>query len=138
MSAEISDMSAFTSKWVRLAPNGTNSRLFQIRFPYILARKAKMYWNLVWKSLRFVSLWSNLASFVHKSDIHDTSFNRKYQWNQILVLGTQSQRCSNDQQIIIFNLISILINSKQYSFIVYYVYGTMNTKRTCWCQGCAK
>ena len=30
-------------KWARLAPNGTNLELFQIRFQYILARRAKMY-----------------------------------------------------------------------------------------------
>ena len=37
----------FGQKWVRLAPNGTNPWFFNTRFQYILARRAKMYWNLI-------------------------------------------------------------------------------------------
>ena len=41
----------------------TNPGLFQIRFQYILAHRAKMYWNLIWKSSGFVSFWTNLCDF---------------------------------------------------------------------------
>ena len=34
-------MSRLATKWVRLATNGTNPRLFQIRFQYILALRPK-------------------------------------------------------------------------------------------------
>ena len=34
-------MPIFAPKWVRLAPNGTNPRLFQIRFQYILVSRPK-------------------------------------------------------------------------------------------------
>ena len=57
----------FDPKWVRLAPNGTNPGLFQIRFQYILARRAKMYWNLIWKSPGFVPFGANLTHFGSKS-----------------------------------------------------------------------
>ena len=40
--------------WVILDPeldkSRTNQGMFQFRFQYILARRAKMYWNLFWKS----------------------------------------------------------------------------------------
>ena len=39
----------FWSKFDQYFPNGTNSGLFQIRFQYIFAQWAKMYWNLIWK-----------------------------------------------------------------------------------------
>ena len=42
-------MLARAPKWLTLAPNDTNTGLFQIRFQYILARRAKMYWNLICK-----------------------------------------------------------------------------------------
>ena len=50
-------------KWVRFDQNRTNPGLFQIRFQYILARGAKMYWNLIWKSPGFVPFRSNLTQF---------------------------------------------------------------------------
>ena len=39
----ISGVSYLVTKWFRLARNGTDPRLFQIRFQYILAPRAKMY-----------------------------------------------------------------------------------------------
>ena len=56
-----------TLERVRLPPNGTNLGLFQIRFQYILARRAKMYCNLIWKSPRFVPFGANLTHFGSKS-----------------------------------------------------------------------
>ena len=50
------------SKWVKLAPNGTNPGLIQIRFQYILA----LY--KVWKSPVFIPFGSNLPHFWPKSD----------------------------------------------------------------------
>ena len=37
------------------------SGTFSIKFQYILYRQAKIYWNLIWKSLRFVSFGANLC-----------------------------------------------------------------------------
>ena len=59
--------SDLATKWVRLGPNWTNPWFFQIIFQYILARWAKMYWNLIWKSPIFVPLRSNLTHFKFKS-----------------------------------------------------------------------
>ena len=42
-------MSGLARKWVKLAPNGTNPGLFEIRFQ-------QMYWNLIWKS-RICPIW---------------------------------------------------------------------------------
>ena len=56
-------------KWVRLAPNETNPGLFQIRFKYFLANRAKKYWNLIWKSPGFVPFGANLTHFGPKCDI---------------------------------------------------------------------
>ena len=39
----------FRSKLVRLVPNRTNPGLFQIKFLWILARQAKIHWNLILK-----------------------------------------------------------------------------------------
>ena len=58
---------------LRLASNGTNPGLFQIIFQYILAHRAKMYWNLIWRSPGFCPSWGqsdqiwipNLTSLVH-------------------------------------------------------------------------
>ena len=44
----------FGPKVVILALNGTKSGLILIKFQYILAIVRKMYWNLIWKSPRFV------------------------------------------------------------------------------------
>ena len=49
-------------------PKSTNPGLFQIRFQHILARRAKMYWNLIWKSPGFVPFWANRTHFGLKSD----------------------------------------------------------------------
>ena len=48
---------------VRLDPNGTTPRLFQIGFQYILVNRAKMYRNLIWKSPGFftVKIWPKLG-----------------------------------------------------------------------------
>ena len=54
-------MSYLVLNWVRLAPNEKNPGLFHIRFKYILARGAKMYWNLIWKSPGFFSFGANLT-----------------------------------------------------------------------------
>ena len=35
-------------------PNGTNSKLFQIRFQY-------MYWNLIWKCTVILQFWANIT-----------------------------------------------------------------------------
>ena len=46
------------SIWAKVGQIGSKwdtSRIFQIRFQYILARWAKMYWNLIWKNPGFVS-----------------------------------------------------------------------------------
>ena len=53
-------------------PNGTNPGLFQIRFQYILALRAKMYWHLIWKIPGFVPFWVNLVQFRPNSDIPET------------------------------------------------------------------
>ena len=45
-----SGLPVLAPKWVKLSQNGKNPGLFQIRFQYILARRAKMYWNMIWKS----------------------------------------------------------------------------------------
>jgi len=45
-------MTDFGSKWVRLAPNWTNLRLFMIRFQYIL-----MYWNLIFIKSQIFPIW---------------------------------------------------------------------------------
>ena len=49
--------------WVSLALDGTNPGLFKIRFLYILARRAKMYWNLIWKSFGLVPFGANRKQF---------------------------------------------------------------------------
>ena len=51
-SVKLSGKPAFYPKWVRLAPNGT--------IPSILkARRAKMYWNQIWKCPRIVPSRAN-------------------------------------------------------------------------------
>ena len=51
--------------WVdQIGPKRDKPGHFQIRFQYILAWQAKMYWNLIWKSSVFVSfgqIWPNLG-----------------------------------------------------------------------------
>ena len=49
----LSGISDLGPKWLRLSPNGTNPGLFHIRLQYSLARRAKMRWNMIWKSLRY-------------------------------------------------------------------------------------
>ena len=66
-------MSDLGTKLVSLAQNGTNLGLFQIRFHYILARRAKM-WNLIWNSTGFFSFGVNLTHFLPKSDILSFTF----------------------------------------------------------------
>ena len=44
-------------------PNGTNPGVFQIRFKYILAHRAKMYWNLIWKIPGFVPFGTNMTHY---------------------------------------------------------------------------
>ena len=51
-------MSELVWNWVRLTPYRTNPVLFLIRFQYILAHRAKMYWNLIRKSPGFF-IWGN-------------------------------------------------------------------------------
>ena len=68
----VTGSSDMTPKLVRLALNGTNPGLFQIRFQYILAPRAKMYWNLIWKSLGFVPFWVNLNHFGAKPTISES------------------------------------------------------------------
>ena len=62
-------MVGLAPKWVRLDPNGTNPGLFQIRFQYIWldGSSSQMYWNLFWKSPRFVPFETNLINFRLKS-----------------------------------------------------------------------
>ena len=60
-------MSGLDSKWVRFTRNRTNPGLFQIRFQYILAHRAKMYWNLIWKSPGFVLFGANMTHFGAKT-----------------------------------------------------------------------
>ena len=58
----------FGPKWVRLAPNGTNTGdFFQIQ--YILARLPKIYWICFEKISGFVPFGDNLTHLVRKSDI---------------------------------------------------------------------
>ena len=64
-------VAGLTQKWVRLAPNGTNPGLFQIRFQYILARRAKMYWNLIWKIPGIFRFRAIVTNFGHKYDIRE-------------------------------------------------------------------
>ena len=73
--SSLSEWSDLGLKWVRFASNGTNSGLFKIRFQYILARWAKMYWNLIWKSPGFVPFGVNLTHFGPKSG-HPILFRR--------------------------------------------------------------
>ena len=55
-------MSDMGPKWVWLVLNWTNPGLFQIRFQYILALQAQMYWDLIW-SPGFAHLGANLTNF---------------------------------------------------------------------------
>ena len=66
-------------KLVRLVQFEINPGLFQIRFQYILARGAKMYCNLIWKSPGFVQFEANMNLFSHKSDIPDSRIARLVQ-----------------------------------------------------------
>ena len=61
-------MSGLTLKQLRLAPNGSNPGVFQIRFQYILDGWVKMYRNP-----EFVQFWANLTHFGPKSNIPDFS-----------------------------------------------------------------
>ena len=54
----------FGPKVGQVGPNGTNPVLFQIRFQYILAHCATMYWNLIWKSPGFVPFGANLKNVI--------------------------------------------------------------------------
>ena len=45
----------------KIGSNGTNLGLFQIRFQYILAQGAKMYWNLIWKKIRIYPFGTKLS-----------------------------------------------------------------------------
>ena len=58
--------------------SGSDLGLFQIRFQYILARWAKMYWNLVWKSPRFVPFWISLAYFRAWTELPVTTVNGRH------------------------------------------------------------
>ena len=56
-------MSELVINWVRLAPNGVKSGIFKISFQYILAPRAKMYWKLILKISKFVSICAILNHF---------------------------------------------------------------------------
>ena len=60
-----SGISHFVTEWTTLVHNHnvTNPGLFQIRFQYILARCAKMYWNMIWKSPGFLPFGVILTHF---------------------------------------------------------------------------
>ena len=60
-------VATFAPKWIKLAPNMTNPGFFKIRFQYILAHRAKMYWNLILKSLIFVQFGAKLTYLGPKS-----------------------------------------------------------------------
>ena len=60
-------MSQLSPKWVKFTPNETLPGLFQIRLQYILAHRAKMYWNLFWKNPGCIPFGANLAHFGPKS-----------------------------------------------------------------------
>ena len=53
------------SKLGQIGPNRPNVWFFQIIFQYTLARRAKMYWNVIWKSPGFAHLgpiWPSLRA----------------------------------------------------------------------------
>ena len=53
--------------WEQRGSDWPQMGLFQIRFQYILARCAKMYWNLIWKNSGFVPFGAKLIRFWPKS-----------------------------------------------------------------------
>ena len=63
---------SLASNLVRLSLTVTNPEFFQIRFQYILALRAKMYWNLIWKIPGFVLFLfgANLTHYGGKPDSH--------------------------------------------------------------------
>ena len=65
-----SGMLALPANWVRLALNDTNLGLLKM-FQYILAHRAKMYWNLILQSSRFVLFGANLTQFGADPDTPD-------------------------------------------------------------------
>ena len=66
-------MSSLDPNCVRLAPNGTNLRLFEICFHFILAHRAEMYWKLILKIPRFVPFVAKLFFFHHNYVDTDSS-----------------------------------------------------------------
>ena len=66
-----------STRKLRLTLNRTNPKLFQIRFQYILAHQAKMYWNMIWKSPRFVLFEDNLTNFGSKTEIMTRKSSRR-------------------------------------------------------------
>ena len=65
-----------------LPQNRPNRWLFKIHFPNILARRAKMYWKLVWRSPRFASQ-NVLKSDLKKSQIYPIWRHSDPLWSQI-------------------------------------------------------
>ena len=54
-------------KCVRWTPDLTNLGLLKIILQYILARRAKMYWKIIFKSPRFVKFYVHLTHYMDKS-----------------------------------------------------------------------
>ena len=60
-------------KWVRLAPNWRNLGLFKNRFRCI----AKMCWNMILKSTKFLQFGADLTNFGSKSEIPELKPTKK-------------------------------------------------------------
>ena len=58
----------FGPKVDKIGPKWDELGTFQIRLKCILARRAKMHWNLIWKNPRFVPFGGNLTHFWPKYD----------------------------------------------------------------------
>ena len=70
-------MPDFDPKCVRFTQNWTNPGLFQIRIQFILAPRAKMNWNLVWKSLGFVQFRIILTHLMAKFVESETTWHAR-------------------------------------------------------------
>ena len=119
-------MADLGQRWVRLAPNGTNSGLSQITFQYILARRAKIYGNVIWKSPGFVSFGANLTNFGPKSGPLDVT--QEQQLSGFMWFGCTKPGIVNNESFPYMNKMigtSILSKKKHYNLPKYIHFHTI-------------
>ena len=109
-------MPGLATKWLRLAPNGTNPGLFQIRFQYILG-------NLIWKSPGFVPFGGQSDRFEPKS------MTLKYIPVPAVVITMQyylfmCSEISVNASLFIYNYVfsTLWIYFKTFTIIIYFVF----------------